>query len=249
MGEKQQKLDVWIVEANMVYKDVPYTVVSDWIQEGRLLEDDHARISGTKDWKRIADTPNLAAYLPRPEPRRASDQAEALDTIQLDFGWKKPEPEVDEDVDMIPLIDVSLVLLIFFMLTASPGGAAALVMTPQAENAAVADTSGIWIGVDFTPGGKDVVYSIGRDGKPPTETDRNLGSLAKLLTRLDEMLPKKEGKPIDLSQKLRVTINANEMIEDGTVMDLTKELSRGDEASHFRREKILSKHTGVREKK
>ena len=83
----------------------------------------------------------------------------------------------------------------------------------------------------------------------PTETDRNLGSLAKLLTRLDEMLPKKEGKPIDLSQKLRVTINANEMIEDGTVMDLTKELSRGDEASHFRREKILSKHTGVREKK
>jgi biopolymer transport protein ExbD len=254
MADKQQTLDVWIVEANTVYRDVPYTVVIDWIQEGRLLEEDQARSPGSKDWKRIADYPGLMVYLPKPEPLRAVDQAEALESIQLDFAWKKPPSDEDDDVDMIPLIDVSLVLLIFFMLTATPGGAAALVSTPMAENASVGDTSGIWISIDFAGEGKtgqSVVYSIGRDGKAASEArDRNIATLPQLLARLDDMLPRKEaGKPIEPANKVRVTINANEMIEDGTVMELTKELSRSGEASQFRREKILSKHTGVREKK
>ena len=35
---------------------------------------------------------------------------------------------------MIPLIDVSLVLLIFFMMTAGPGAASVLIQTPNTEN-------------------------------------------------------------------------------------------------------------------
>ena len=54
MAEKRRFLDVWIVESNTVYREVPFTVVCDWLQQGRLLEGDHVRPSGTADWKRIA---------------------------------------------------------------------------------------------------------------------------------------------------------------------------------------------------
>src|SRR5271166_1785343 len=109
MAEKQvRSLDVWIIDSNTVYKDVPYTVVVNWIQEGRLLEDDQVRTPKTKEWKRIADIPGMAVYLPKAEPLRATDQAEALESVELDFAWKKPPADEDEEVDMIPLIDVSL---------------------------------------------------------------------------------------------------------------------------------------------
>src|SRR5437763_11182307 len=114
MAEKQSFLDVWIVESNTVYKEVPFTVVTDWVQQGRLLEDDQVRNAGTKDWKRLGEVPAFAAYLPRAEPMRPQDEAEALEPVQFEFAWKKPPHDDDEDIDMIPLIDVSLVLLIFF---------------------------------------------------------------------------------------------------------------------------------------
>src|SRR5436190_16318150 len=118
MAEKRQYLDVWIVESETVYREVPYTVATDWIQEGRLLEDDMLRVSGTTEWSRLATLPAFQAFLPKSEPLRAQDQAEALESVRLDFAWKPQRDEEDDDVDMIPLIDVSLVLLIFFMMTA-----------------------------------------------------------------------------------------------------------------------------------
>ena len=48
--------------------------------------------------------------LPKPEPARAADPAEALDRVEFEIGWKKRHGEEEEgDVDMIPLIDVSVV--------------------------------------------------------------------------------------------------------------------------------------------
>ena len=78
MAEKRQFLDVWIVETNTVYKEVTFTVVTDWVQQGRLLADDMLKPSGTKDWQRLGSLPSFAAYLPRSEPFRAEDKAEAL---------------------------------------------------------------------------------------------------------------------------------------------------------------------------
>ena len=43
-------LDVWIIETDSVYKGVPYTVIVDWLLEGRLLEDDQVRLQGTEKW-------------------------------------------------------------------------------------------------------------------------------------------------------------------------------------------------------
>lgn len=48
MAEKRRYLDVWIVETNAVYKEVPFDVVSDWVQQGRLLEDDMVKPSSTR---------------------------------------------------------------------------------------------------------------------------------------------------------------------------------------------------------
>src|SRR5438270_6714036 len=125
MAEKRRFLDVWIVEGNTVYREVPFTVVADWVQQGRLLENDMLRPSGTKDWFQVGANPTFAAYLPRSEPHRAEDKAEALEPVQLELTWRRrPEDDADEDVDMIPLIDVSLVLLIFFMMVASVGALA-----------------------------------------------------------------------------------------------------------------------------
>ena len=43
MTAPKRFLDVWIIESNTVYREVPFTVVADWIQQGRLLEDDMLR--------------------------------------------------------------------------------------------------------------------------------------------------------------------------------------------------------------
>ena len=40
MTEKRRFIDVWLVESNTVYKEVPFAVVTDWVQQGRVLEND-----------------------------------------------------------------------------------------------------------------------------------------------------------------------------------------------------------------
>ena len=57
MAEKRRFLDLWITDTNTVYKEVPFAVVTDWIQQGRLLPDDKAKPSGTPKWYRLADIP------------------------------------------------------------------------------------------------------------------------------------------------------------------------------------------------
>src|SRR5438552_15911561 len=133
MADKRQ-LDVWILETKMVYREVPYTLVTYVVQQGRLLESDMVRPSGTQEWIPLVSLPDFAVYLPKPEPFRAEDQAEALEPVEVGFSWKRPAPEEEGDVDMIPLIDVSLVLLIFFMMTTSVVAAAALVNTPETQH-------------------------------------------------------------------------------------------------------------------
>jgi biopolymer transport protein ExbD len=159
-----QKLDVWLTEANKVYREVPYDVVADWVRQSRLLGDDRVRPSrGKDDWQLLADSA-LAVYLPRPEPPQAEDVAEALEPVEAGLQWRRPKPETDEDVDMIPLIDVSLVLLIFFMLVdvgnpnAAPGG-----NLPQIETGEQTERpEGLWIRVDLDRKSKTPVYSVGR---------------------------------------------------------------------------------------
>ncbi len=57
MAEKRRYLDVWIVETNTVYREVPFEVVTDWVQQGRLLADDMLRRPAPRSGSASATTP------------------------------------------------------------------------------------------------------------------------------------------------------------------------------------------------
>src|SRR5207237_9993438 len=107
MPDKKRLLDVWIHEINKVYRDVPFTVVTDWLEQGRLLPEDKVRLAGGKTWHELSQVPAFAPYLPRPEPLAVGDTAEALEPVDLGFVPTRRVEDEDEDVDMIPLIDIS----------------------------------------------------------------------------------------------------------------------------------------------
>ncbi len=141
MAEAPRSYDVWLVASNSAYREVPFTVVSDWVQQRRLLETDQVKPTGTKAWRTIAEEPLFAPYLPRAEPFRTEDQAEALEPVELELGRKRPVDE-DDDPDMIPLIDISMVLLVFFMMAAGELITSSMAGTPEARNAQKVEARG-----------------------------------------------------------------------------------------------------------
>lgn len=135
--------DVWFVTANTVYKGVPYNVVADWTQQGRLAGADMVRPTGTEEtWVRVADNELLADYLPRPAAAKApapaaagaGDDVAVAEVVGEAAPVELPDPEPrkgkkgrieeDDEVDMIPLIDISMVLLVFFIMIQAAGALA-----------------------------------------------------------------------------------------------------------------------------
>ncbi len=240
MAETRRFLDVWIVESNTVYREVPFNVVSDWVQQGRLLENDKLRRSGTAEWFPIGGSPDFSPYLPRSEPYRVDDTAEALEPVELEFRWKKRHDDEDDDVDMIPLIDVSLVLLIFFMLTASSAGLAAFVPTPPAEYGAISpNLEEVQLNINLEGDGDErkPVFSFSVGNKfPDKQKDSNLATMDEMLSRLQEYLEK-------LPNRVDVAINAHPDVKSGLTVELMARL----ESEPFRG-RIKQKYFGVSEK-
>jgi biopolymer transport protein ExbD len=218
MAETRRFFDVWIVETNQVYKEVPYTVVADWVVQGRLLEDDKVKPSGTADWFPLGGMPLFSAYLPKVEPFRAEDQAEALEPIEGGFSWKPAHDEEEEDVDMIPLIDVSLVLLVFFIMTTT-GAFLLKIQMPIARYANVkSDPDQFWIGIAYKDG--NPVYSIGRgDTKAPPAEDTNMIAQEQVLHRLDDYLSREDAAH-------EVQIKAQDDLPAGFVRRMRVELEK-----------------------
>jgi biopolymer transport protein ExbD len=238
MAEKRF-LDVWIVESNTVYREVPFPVVSDWVQQGRLLENDMLRRSGTAEWFPVGGSPDFAPYLPRSEPDRVDDVAEALEPVQLDFQWKKRHDDEDDDIDMIPLIDVSLVLLIFFMLTASGAGLSAFVPTPQAEYGAISpnkDEVQLNITLEGEGDNRKPVFSFSVGNKFLDPKDNELPTMDEMLNRFQAYLDK-------LPNRVEVTVNAHPDVKSGLTRDLIARL----ESEPFR-DRITGKFYGVSDK-
>jgi len=202
---------------------VPYSVVVDWVQQSRLLANDRVRPARSKDWVTVEETPALGDFLPKAEPMRAEDQAEALEPVQVDFNWKRRTDDDDDDVDMIPLIDISLVLLIFFMMTATVAVSGADIPTPQVYQGVGlmgSDPSTFWIGIDRGEGGK-AIYSMGQGDRPPQDTDRNL-TQDQVLARLDAKINPSSGATSGIS----VRVAAHNQTPFGTVQALTAELEK-----------------------
>jgi len=166
MAKPPKSFDVWFVKANTVYKAVPYNVVADWTQQGRLARTDMVRPSGTEEaWVPVAEHELLSDYLPRPTTAKAAPAPEetapsgdkVVGKVATPFGnvliteksaqpaqaeapaaqpetpveLPDPEPgptvsrfEEDDEVDMIPLIDISMVLLVFFIMIQAAGALA-----------------------------------------------------------------------------------------------------------------------------
>ncbi len=180
--------DVWFVTANTVYKGVPYNVVADWTQQGRLAGADMVRPTGTDEtWVRVADNELLADFLPRPAavagpaPKPAV-AAGALDDVPVaevlgeatPIELPDPEPrkggtriEEDDEVDMIPLIDISMVLLVFFIMIQA-AGALAPVDVPEMRYAGElkADPEAITITIEKL-NAEEVYYAVRVGPQPP----------------------------------------------------------------------------------
>ena len=237
MAEKKRFFDVWILESNTVYKEVPYDKVTDWLQEGRLLEDDKGKPSGTKDWMRLGDIFEFQPYLPRVEEGRPDDQAEALESVNLDFAYKRPSDEEDDDVDMIPLIDVSLVLLVFFMLTATGVAISAPVPTPETEHGFQVDaTEGVTIDINLDAQGAPV-FALRVGDRPAEPEERDLVSVAAIADRLKARLVK-------MPDRTELVINAHKDLKARVARDLLAALQRDP----FRN-KISVNYYGVSTKK
>jgi biopolymer transport protein ExbD len=239
MVEKRRFLDVWIVETNTVYQEVPFDVVADWLQQGRLLDDDRLKPSGTANWMRIGDTPEFRPYSLAPREQAPQDTAEALEPMDAEHAslpHRRHAEDEDEDVDMIPLIDVSLVLLIFFMMTATTVGASAFVPTPKAEAGMTTDDpNGVRIDIKPDDDGKPL-YSVAEGNNPAGEDDRDLSSLTGLLDRLKVLLDRRK-TPATL------TINAHKDLK----AKIARDLLLGLRAEPYR-SKLSSNFFGVSEK-
>ncbi len=155
--------NVWLVQPNTVYRSVPFTVVCDWIQEGRLLKRDCVRSPGATAWEYLDEHPLFAPYfdesaLPRPE-----DPAEAMEPIEGEFQMPAHHEDTDEEVDMIPLIDISMVLLVFFMMTAQDLLTSSPIDNPSVAAANVLDSKGaVMVGLKLDPANPSrVVYYVG----------------------------------------------------------------------------------------
>ena len=103
---------------------------------------------------------------------------------------------------MIPLIDVSLVLLLFFMMTASVVTAAGLVNTPEAQyGTQMADVSRM-ISINITPANDGTpLYALSQGEAVPSKDNRETDlTQAEVLQLLDERL-KSEPGPVDVDVK------------------------------------------------
>jgi biopolymer transport protein ExbD len=220
-------LDVWLVDLNKVYTGVPFTVVTDWLQQGRLLPADRVRLAGKAKWHLIEAVPALTPYVPTAQPLAVEDRTAALEPIELGLESAKVQEGEDDDVDMIPLIDVSLVLLIFFMMTtAIASGIFSPIPTPAAAHQTETISSDMyWLGIAIDDTTKDTLFSLGKDTdksgylvKPTTNDDMIVEGLVKELQsaegdvrirlRADKRLPIETIKTATLGlQELEVRVN------------------------------------------
>ncbi|HEX3149926.1 MAG TPA: biopolymer transporter ExbD [Gemmataceae bacterium] len=194
MAEQPKRFfDLWFVQANTVTKEVPFHVVTDWVQQNRAVADDKVRPSGTSDWYPLGSVNAFQPYFPSAE-LPPSEEPEEIAPVELEPEWPRSVPDDDDDVDMIPLIDISLVLLIFFMMTMTVS-AISRIKVPDMQNATTIETNPevVRIDIDVRDGG--YFYALGLGINAPAAEDDKLESDVVLKQRLDARLSKVVNPP------------------------------------------------------
>jgi biopolymer transport protein ExbD len=149
----------------------------------------------------------------------ASVVNEPIELEEADHAWKKLHADDDDEVDMIPLIDISLVLLIFFMMT-SAIAAVSPIDVPGMKNAMELSQSpeALTVVIDKRPGGA-IYYAVHVDEKPAEKADNDLNTLSELLTRVDMQLVKAMRPP-------EVRLACHKELPFSYIRDLSAELSK-----------------------
>ena len=241
MSEKRRFLDVWIVEGNTVYKEVPFDVVADWVQQGRLLEDDMARPSGTSEWARLGDMADFAVYVPEAgraggrgrEPSRADGAGGDRLFVETAARRRRHRSRYD------PVDRRESRAADRLHAAHDQSGRRRLARSRRRRPCtARSSTPRIPSGSASTSRARTTPRSSTRSAsaiRPAAEGDRDLPTRAALLDRLKALLANRDA--VDL------TINANPAVRSGDVRQLTVEL----EQEPFR-SKIARKYTGVSDK-
>jgi biopolymer transport protein ExbD len=189
--------DVWLAQGKTVYRDVPYEVVTDWLTQGRLLGDDRIRPAKTEEWFLIDKVPAFAGFVPKVDLLRTDAKAEALEPVESAFAWGQPEEGEEADPDMIPLIDVSLVLLIFFMMTSTVAAVVSAIKVPEVTQTKTVDSlKMIWIGINYRGEGFGADYSVNRntDDTKSKDSIKNLNK-EQALKQVEEWLQQSNDIP------------------------------------------------------
>jgi biopolymer transport protein ExbD len=196
--------DVWFVVANTVYKGVPYHVVADWVQEGRLAPTDMVRPAATNmAWATVAEHEYLADFLPRPTAVKAVTASAPADgavatALPAEPPAELPDPESltlrhnageeDDEVDMIPLIDISMVLLVFFIMLQAASALPSIDVPEMRYGGQLTnDPTAITISIEKQDE-ETVYYSVRIGPVAPTPSHDRLGTPAKAIEALRELL-------------------------------------------------------------
>lgn len=232
MTKPPKAFDVWLMTADTVYKGVPYQVVAGWVGEGRLGPADKVRPAGTAaPWAGVGESPLLADYLPRaapvadvavgpidPDPNRGAEPVEAPDPAEIDAVYRQTREEEDDEVDMIPLIDISMVLLVFFIIV-SATGALSPVDVPDMKYGGELTSSpdAITIAIEKAIGEDKVVYSVRTGATAAAPNDSGLPGPDEALAALDRML-------MDRTRPPDVRIACDKTLPSDRVMEMTRGL-------------------------
>ena len=214
---KGQNWDVWLVTPNQVYRHVPTDIVAGWAESGRLAATDKLRSAGTESaWISAKDTPGIGGFFSPDRP--VADPNAPMPEIEFDPVPRRREAE-DDEVDMIPLIDVSLVLLVFFMLTTVVATMPA-VDVPEIKGAQnfAAEANAIVVQIE-KPSPGALRYTVRPVESAPAASDANLKTLPELVTQLDALL-------ITLKAPPAVRIAGQKNILGSEFFALTSELER-----------------------
>ena len=236
-----KSLDVWLVASNTVYKGVPFSVAASWAEQGRLAKTDKVRPAGgpNDSWQPVSQLEQLADYLYGGGEKiiETGDLAASLEKVEIDPAWPKSIEDDDDDVDMIPLIDISLVLLIFFIMTSIVSAFSPIQVPGMQYGAEISEAEGgISILID-RDGENRPLYSMQVGNGKPKQDDAFRGERDKLLVLLDQELTQRTRPP-------EVRVACHEKLPRWVVGELCSELQIRVE------KKMITRYTAeVNEKK
>lgn len=227
MPTPPKAFDVWFVTANTVYKAVPYNITADWVGQGRLAPSDQVRPSGTNEpWKRVDENPLFRDYAPR-AAAVVPGSAPAPETEDYDFDPlpKKHKEGEDDEIDMIPLIDISMVLLVFFIMMQA-AGALSPVDVPDMKYAGKLSDSANAVTINIEKLGETVFYAVRLGESPPKPEHNNLPNPEAALSALDAILADRDKPP-------EVRVACNKTLPSERVFEMIPELMKRREKGYI----------------